>query len=364
MPKSRTDFFAELAVFVDCDGFYEAGWRERFTPFVDFAAFRAQFLDFIGEHTHWMYCPERSRCEHGCPFEIIRDVNEYYAVCVEGKRPPFPVPGEDTRMLTFNFASFHRKLAEVLPIDPVVDRIGDRLSWQLGTLRYGREMRRVYLTYVSPRELAGEIVRLSAGDTIPMIVFTPYPFVLRRDDNLVSRVVEAIILPINETVEIDRYCRFSLTPEFSRQIRELLNAHKPSDDVGSGIPVPAGITWADIRFRFLDAHTVSCRINKSIMTLSFLDMGMVNRKNGKPDKNWLYLLQFAAHGGTLRVDWQTPARAPREQQRKRRLSKALQAFFHIDSEPIVFDRESFSYICQFRLKPEGEVTRYRVPLRQ
>lgn len=364
MPKNRTDLFAELAALADCDGFYEAGWRERFAPFVEFSAFLAKFLDFTGEYTHWMYCPERSRCEHCCPFEIVQDENGYYAVCVEGKRPPLPVAGEDIRMLAFNFTSFHRKLAEALPVDPAVDRISDGLSWQLGTLCYGREMRRrVCITYVSPRELAGEIVRLSAGDILPVIVFTPYRFALRRDDNLVLRVVDVIILPVNEIVELDRDCRFSPTPEFSRQIRELLNDSDKPTDSPRGISLPSGIAWEDIRVRFLDAHTVSCRINKTVMTMSFHDLGMVNRKNGKPDKNWLYLMQFAAQEGKLRVDWQMPSRALREQQRKRRLSKALQAFFHIDSEPIVFDRETFSYICKFRLKPEGEVTRYRAPLK-
>lgn len=366
MPKLRTDFFSELATLADCDGFYEAGWRERFAPFVDFPIFRERFLNSTGENTYWMYCPERSRCEHGCPFEIVQDENGYHAVCVEGKVPPHPVPAGDIGMLAFNFPFFHQELASVFPIDPAVEQIGgSNLSWQLGTLRYGLgTRRRVCITYVSPRELAGEIVRLAASDIIPMIVFTPYHFILRHDDNLVLQAVKVILLAINEIVAIDRYGRFSAAAEFSRQIGNLLEDSNPPAGSGNEFAMPVGISWTDIRFRFLDAHTVSCRINQTIMTLSFHDMGMVNRKNGKPDKNWLYLMQFAANGGTLRVDWQIPARAPREQQRKRRLCKALQAFFHIDSEPIIFDRESVSYICQFRLKPETAPTRYRASLRQ
>lgn len=358
------DFFSELAALTNDEGLYEKGWRERFSPHVDFGSFKELFLNSTAEIVHWIFCPERMRCTHVCPLEIVQDISAYYAVCVEGKVSPLPISAEELEFLKFDYSTFHRKLSEILPIDPAVEQTGNGQSWQLGTLRYGRgARRRVFITYVPPREVAMEIVRLSVFDTIPMIVFTPYHIVLRHEDNLILRTIEVIRLAINEIVSVDRHCRFTLFPALPRQIRTLFKTAEKLSETGDGITMPVGISWADIRFHFLDAHTVSCRINKTIMTLSFHDLGMVNQKNGKPDKNWLYLMQFAIHGGKFRVDWQTSARASREQQRKRRLSKALQAFFHIDSEPIVFERESASYICQFQIKPETEVTRYRAPLK-
>lgn len=360
--KPSGDFFSELFALAGDDKFYEARWRKRFSHLVDFECFRGLFLNSTGTRALWIHCPNRMTCEHSCPLEVVFDPPTPYAVCVEEKLAPQALSFRDIEVVEFNFIAFHQRLAGALPLDPAVEQTSNALSWQLGTLRYGRgARRRVFITYVAPRELATEIIRLSVGDVIPMVVFTPCHVTLRDEDNLILSSVEVVRLAVNEIIAVDWHCRFMLTPELPRQIQKLFDDAVKLSEIGTGMPMPVGITWPDIRLRFLDAHTLSCRINQATLTLTFHDLKMVNRKNGKPDKNWLYLMQFAVSSGRLRVEWQNTSRALREQQRKRRLSRVLQAFFHIDDDPIVFERETYSYVCRFRIKPETENSRYRVP---
>ena len=264
--------------------------------------------------------------------------------------------------MRFNFPRFHRDLAETLPIEPAVEAVEGSLSWRLGTLRHERgARRRVFLTYASPCKLAQEMIRLAASDHVPPIVFTPYHITLREADNHTLTVTGTIRLAIDELVTVDRLCRLTLHPEFSQLVGKFLGDFERQPERCSTYVVPSGISWGDIRLRFLDRHTVSCRIGESNQTFSYHDFNMVNHRSGAPDVNWFYLMQFAEHNGVLRVDWRSPPTARREQQRKRRLSLALCAFFHIDSEPIVFDRESYTYICRFRIRPESESTSYKPP---
>lgn len=96
-------------------------------------------------------------------------------------------------------------------------------------------------------------------------------------------------------------------------------------------PTPEGATWRDVRMRFLDGHTVSVQIGDENRVLNYTHMGMDDRRNSNPNKQWKLLRAFAEGGGTL--DWSSPASDPKNQKRRESLARRLREFFRIDEDP-------------------------------
>ena len=361
MSQDEVDIWSELAGLANSETHYAIGWRKRFSACVDFEIFKARFLIPTKEVTHWIYCDKIKTCEYNCPLEIVQDGATYYAVCVEGKIPACKIDREDIRLERFNYGLFHQLIAETLPIDPAVERTANLLTWLLGTFRFGGGIkRRVFLTYVQPGDCASEILRLSLLDPLPVIILLPYDMPIQYDHVQLLRTAQVIRLTIGEFIQIDRFCRMELRPRLPSALQELIAsaAEQNDSDISARFEIPAGVGWAAISLHFLDHHTLSCRIGTSAATLSFRELGMVNHRTGDPDANWLLLLALAENDGIWKVEWASPARAEREQQRKRRLSKVMRQFFRIAADPIVFDREKGIYCCQFKLAPESHSTTY------
>jgi hypothetical protein len=67
--------------------------------------------------------------------------------------------------------------------------------------------------------------------------------------------------------------------------------------------------------------------------LNYTEMGMANRKNGNPTKQWDLLYQFATGNG--RITWQNRGPSPKHRKQKELLADALRRFFQIESDPFI-----------------------------
>lgn len=95
---------------------------------------------------------------------------------------------------------------------------------------------------------------------------------------------------------------------------------------------------------------------------NFTDMGMVNRRNGQPDKQWALLYALAAGHG--RMNWRSSEARRENAKRKQTLNERLAAFFGIDGEAITWDKNAKNYLCRFTLQPEGDEVSASVAARQ
>lgn len=136
----------------------------------------------------------------------------------------------------------------------------------------------------------------------------------------------------------------------------------PSATVGTAIPpqpvqlrevfpTPPGTTWGDITIRMLDGETVVIVIREVRTIRSFANMGMMNKKNGKPTVQWGLLRSFADERGSL--TWKNRAADRRNQKRCENLAKNLRAYFGLDQDPFVYDRVSKGWKSRFQLLPDS-----------
>jgi hypothetical protein len=117
-------------------------------------------------------------------------------------------------------------------------------------------------------------------------------------------------------------------------------------------PTPAGVGWGDVLIRFRDGHTVSIKIKSASGVYNYTQMGMANKKNSNPTKQWELLKAFAEKRG--QIDWKNKQANLALKKQKQELSNRLRHFFRMDGDPIEWDKKTKSYRCHFRVLPEGD----------
>src|SRR5262249_29258922 len=76
----------------------------------------------------------------------------------------------------------------------------------------------------------------------------------------------------------------------SRQ--QVLPAENP-EPAGVFFPTPPGARWVDVHIRFLDGERVAVTVKDVSRTLNYTQMGMVDKRNSTPTKQWTLLLAFS-----------------------------------------------------------------------
>jgi len=132
--------------------------------------------------------------------------------------------------------------------------------------------------------------------------------------------------------------------QFRRRV--LPEAQRPCER--AFFPTPAAAAWENVRLEFLDGHTLSVRLGDQHGVYHFTQMGMVNRKNGSPTVQWELLRDFAAGHGVL--TWRSAGADRKNQKRREKLARDLQAFFRIAGDPFV--RHGNGWQARFQIEPD------------
>jgi hypothetical protein len=137
------------------------------------------------------------------------------------------------------------------------------------------------------------------------------------------------------------------------EIREMLRKeHQKAKTNGppARFPTPPDATWDDVRIRFKDGHTVSIKVKSGKGVYTYADMGMVDKRNGKPNSQWELLRTFADEGGTL--DWSSKRANRRNQKRREYLAANLRCFFDIEGDPFRLTRDRKGWEARFLILPD------------
>lgn len=122
--------------------------------------------------------------------------------------------------------------------------------------------------------------------------------------------------------------------------RRITSASTPST-----FPTPEGTTWADVSIRFRDGHTVSVKAKDARGVFTYAQMGMVDRRNGNPTKQWDLLRAFAEGHGTM--TWSHSKADRRNQKRRELLARDLRRFFGLHHDPITLSADGMGWITVF-----------------
>ncbi len=112
-------------------------------------------------------------------------------------------------------------------------------------------------------------------------------------------------------------------------------------------PTPPDALWRDVSIRFKDGHTVSIKVTSAGGVFNYTQMGMANKKNGEPTKQWALLETFADGHGTL--DWSSKKADRRNQKRRELLAADLRRFFRIEGDPFRLTEDGKGWQALFQI---------------
>jgi hypothetical protein len=113
---------------------------------------------------------------------------------------------------------------------------------------------------------------------------------------------------------------------------------------------PSGATWERVSIRFTDHHTVLVDAAGTRGKFHYTEMGMSNRRESMPSKQWKFLEMIAENHGT--IDFQM-GDSRKNKSWKHELSVNLRRFFHISDDPFIYDQGTGCWQARFRVFPVG-----------
>lgn len=120
------------------------------------------------------------------------------------------------------------------------------------------------------------------------------------------------------------------------------------EPVKAFFPTPPRSTWADVTIRFVDGYTVFVSAAGVTQRLSYTEMGMANRRESRPSKQWEFLYGIAENHGTIDFDM---GNARKNKSWKYELSSDLRGFFRIEDDPFIYDESTGHWQAKFTLIP-------------
>jgi hypothetical protein len=227
--------------------------------------------------------------------------------------------------------------------------------WLLGHVRVGGDLREVFLgrrlarVAVAARVAACERLRRAVAPVLLAAGNLPPSATWSADAPVVLTLASVVDLVHGRLAAVPGY----LAAAVGRPQADP-GAGQVSEPAGPVFPTPRGATWSDVEIRFRDGHTISIRVLGARGIYTYAQLGLTNRTNGAPDKQWLLLEAMSREHGAL--TWNNAFRDHRNKKRRARLSERLVAFFGIDDgDPITYDKVVGGWRTRFKLQPEGEV---------
>jgi hypothetical protein len=287
----------------------------------------------------------------GLPLAVVPHGPDEFAAVDDGGGVRLQLRRSDLVVYRVDFRKLLRAAAGALGIEPDGDPVGDlRNTFRMGDLTpaAGRSFP-VYFTAQTGRdEFHTAAQALAIQTATPFVLTAPTNHFYRsqaqrlladRDGTFVP-LADALVPAGSGTLAITEAGRYQL----DRFGAAVVPAAQPATE---SFPAPAGCTWADLQVRFRDGHSVSVEIGGKTAMFNYTQMGLHNLKNGKPDKQWELLREFADGGGF--VGW-SGARAPELRQKQREnLGHALADFFLLPGDPFRVNRPDRRWEAVFRI---------------
>jgi len=348
--------------------FYPKGvlynWRNEFAGTVDFDLFSKRFLTPIDDIASSVFCPDKAKCSHSCDRNIMGDRKKApEGACLKMLKPDLILAPADIIVCKLNASEFHKAIALAIGIEPYDEKNDDVYTWQIGSLQLKPGKRRkVFLSYRQEGPFTREIAELALSEKEPFIIFTFSHYDLPRETERALSNSQISRFSLDEILEITNDCQLKLLPSCSDIWGDIADFVKIEEKKQYRFNLPSGTDWEDVSIHFLDKHSISITVGgKEKVELLYNEMGMADKRNTKPTKDWHLLETLAASGGSL--SWKSTKANQTFQQQKHRLIERLCSIFGLKSDPIPWDSEAKAYICRFKISPDTKSTIYHSRLR-
>ena len=215
----------------------------------------------------------------------------------------------------------------------------------------------VYLTIqLEPDDFHHVVNGLVSRTDEPFILLAPTrDLCTAPTEGVLAHHRKSAFIPLAEDLDLAGHRKVRLRRPLDDILASFQAAHLPAPkDDGPTIHfrTPPGSSWSDVSIRFMDGHTVSVQVKSEHKVCNYTQMGMANRKNGDPTKQWTLLERFADSRGE--IDWHSSHAALNVKKQKQELSKRLREFFGIEDDPIEWVKDTRGYYrCKFTILPIG-----------
>lgn len=162
---------------------------------------------------------------------------------------------------------------------------------------------------------------------------------------------QACCFSLCDAIEIGEGGAWKISTSGTRQLtafRQTVVPESDGDIATAFFPTPAGTVWSDLIVKFRDRHTITAKVGQYSIVLTYTEMGMADRRNKTPTKQWDLLYGFAESNGHF--TWSSAGAARGNQKRREELSWNLRTFFRIDGDPIEYDKHSKGWKTRFKIE--------------
>jgi len=306
-------------------------------------------------------CPEPG--EDGCPRGVVVHASDdIVAVCRRRPRSceSLRLKKEDVVVYTLDIERLASILSALLGLksDVVAPANGLARTLYLGLYRpvAGLDFP-VYLTVQHDREEFAQIVeQVAARDARPFVLMAPTTYLIAPASVELMRTRHALAVGLADFTAVDEVGSLvadrsaeEILKEFRSQMLDVAAAEAKEGMVFFATPPDA--KWPDVEIRFKDGHTVSVKVLDTRGVFNYTQMGMANKKNAEPTRQWELLRAFAEGNGIL--TWNSRHADRKNQKRREQLAKDLRRFFRIDGDPIALTEDGKGWRVLFSLHAEA-----------
>ncbi len=263
----------------------------------------------------------------------------------------FPVERHERAVMTPDMAGFCRRICLALGLDPETEGLSlPRGIYEVGCYYPLESFRFTVVLALKPTAVEAEeslhaVAALRDGPFV-FLTATPTRFSDRSAHlitarNVLARALIQCLLVSENTL--------ASTKSWSADIAAFRDKVVPkSGPVMAFFPTPPRTPWADVTIRFVDGYTVFVNAAGVTQRLSYTEMGMANRRESKPSKQWEFFYEIAENHGAIDFDM---GNARKNKSWKYELSSDLRSFFHIKDDPFIYDESTGCWQVRFRLIP-------------
>lgn len=257
----------------------------------------------------------------------------------------------DLAIHEFNFQRLVTEFCTAIDFEPQsrIDR--SMPAWLIGI--DAPEAGRTFPTFLQRSDLRESIMHVVDVGGGPAILVT---WVDRLIDPVDARRVESasiLLLTLADIASIDSSGKLRVSSACLEQVAAFQSKHLParsSQQSKSVFSTPAKARWSDVKIRFVDAHTVHVSVLGVTGRFAYFEMGLSDRRSGRPNKQWEFLYGLARNHGE--ITWRSPDARRENKKRRKFLSSTLQEFFRIEGEPIELTTDKKGYRASFQVEPD------------
>ena len=315
----------------------KAMWREHLGDEADAIA---EFLRPTDRQAVGYPCP--SPGGEGCPREVVeRNDGTFIATC--GDRPRrcdvLELRRADLTIHELDVRRLATSIAVLLGLDAIFQHVAAcAQTWQIGAyVPVSGERFPAYLTIQdSPDGVYVVAVRLAGVAARPFLLFVSTRMMI---DSAISELLarnKSQAIALADVFAVDERGQWAAQrppAELFREFRVAVLGGEGLSAPAVRFPTPPGARWEEVTIRFITQHQIHVRVREASGVFEHTQMGMGNRRNDLPTRQWELLQLFAEHRGEL--TWSDFGADRRNQHRRLLLAGQLREFFGLDGDPFV-----------------------------